>query len=172
MASRSDIPGHGTSGVGVIEIGVGELAIAEAPAVLMTPALGSCVGVTLWDPIKRRGAMAHVMLPTQTGAAPSANLDRFADHAIPSMVDGLVSLGSLRMRLVAKMAGGSAMFRADTVLASVGERNIAVVKEQLELLRIPLIAEDTGGSHARTIELDLETGVLVVRSYVYGIKEL
>ncbi len=64
------------------------------------------------------------------------------------------------------------MFKADSNLSNVGERNLEEVRHQLSLLRIPILAEDTGGSHARTVELRLDTGVLVVRSYMYGIREL
>jgi chemotaxis protein CheD len=75
-------------------------------------------------------------------------------------------------RLVAKLMGGAAMFKTDTGLASVGERNLQEVRKQLALLRIPVLAEDTGGGHARTVELHLDSGIVVVRSYMYGIKEL
>jgi chemotaxis protein CheD len=52
-----------------IVVGVGELAIAEHPQVLVTQALGSCVGVVLWDPVRRAGGMAHIMLPAPGEAA-------------------------------------------------------------------------------------------------------
>jgi chemotaxis protein CheD len=84
----------------------------------------------------------------------------------------LEAAGSPRRRLVAKIAGGAAMFGADTALASIGERNIAEVRQQLRRARIPIRGEDTGGRHARTIEQHLDTGILLVRSYVYGIREL
>ena len=64
------------------------------------------------------------------------------------------------------------MFKADTTLATVGGRNVAEVKNQLRLLRIPILAEDTGEGHARTVELHLDTGEFLVRSYQYGVKRL
>lgn len=64
------------------------------------------------------------------------------------------------------------MFRGDTILATVGERNIAEVKRQLGLLNIPVFAEDIGERHARTVEIHLDSGLFVVRSYLYGIKNL
>lgn len=156
----------------VIEVSAGELAVACAPRRLLAPALGSCVGVALYDPVSKRGGLAHVMLPQPAEVNCETGLDRFASFAVPKLVEELRALGSLKARMVAKIAGGSAMFRADSVLAGIGERNVAEVKRQLTLLRVPLLAEDTGGSHARTVELDLETGTLAVRSYLYGVRSL
>lgn len=156
----------------VIEVGVGKLAFAQYPSILMTPALGSCVGVTLWDPARQRGAMAHVMLPSQGDTAMKGEATRFATVAVPMLVDKLVRMGSPLKRLEAKMAGGSAMFRGDSNMATIGARNVAEVKAQLERYGIHPAAEDTGGNYARTIELHMDTGLLLVRSYLYGIREL
>lgn len=155
-----------------VEVGLGELAYARHPDYLMTPALGSCVAVTLWDPTLKHGAMAHVMLPAPPRVALPGNSARYAIYAIGKMVDDLRNAGSPRRRLVAKIAGGAAMFQADGILASVGERNVEEVKKQLALLKIPILAEDIGERHARTVELHLDTGVLLVRSYLYGVKRL
>jgi chemotaxis protein CheD len=156
----------------VVEVGVGKLAIAQYPTVLMTPALGSCVGVTLWDATRQRGGMAHVMLPARSDTAMDGEPDRFATIAVPVLVERLSRLSSPPKRLVAKIAGGAAMFQGDSSLASIGQRNVDEVRAQLTRSGIPIIAEDVGGSHARTIELYLDSGVLVVRSYLYGIREL
>lgn len=149
----------------------GELAVGDHPQVLVTPALGSCVGVTLWDAFARRGGMAHVMLPTPADTRVNGLVDRFASIAVPKLAE-LVAQGTNTRRLVAKIAGGATMFGNEEGTASIGSRNVAEVKRQLALLRIPLVAEDTGGAHARTIELHLDTGLVVVRSYRYGIKDL
>lgn len=149
----------------------GEFAVAEHPMVIITPALGSCIGISLWDAHRRRGGLAHIMLPSPADARTEGRMDRFASIALPRLAEAVADGGSTR-RLVAKIAGGSTMFGADSSLAKIGERNTVEVKRQLGLLRIPLVAEDTGGAHARTMELYLDTGLVVVRSYKYGIREL
>jgi chemotaxis protein CheD len=154
----------------VIDVGIGQLFIAESPIVLRCSALGSCVGVALYDSSTRRGGLAHVMLPSP--ARPGIESCRFATVAVPWLVEMLASAGSPRRRLSAKIAGGAAMFRGEAATAGVGSRNIAEVKRQLALMSIPLLAEDTGESHARTIELVLETGGLVVRSNQFGVMQL
>jgi chemotaxis protein CheD len=155
-----------------IEVGVGELALAQHPKLLITLALGSCVGISLWDATLKQGGLAHVMLPHPPESMPTRDLHRFASVAVPDMVRLMAEKGSARRRLVAKIAGGAAMFASDTGIATIGDRNVAEAKRQLELLNIPLIAEDTGGGHARTVELHLDTGAFRVRSYLYGIREL
>ena len=146
--------------------------MATHPEYLVTKALGSCVGVALWDSVLQRGALSHAMLASPLNHQHPGNSERFVDFAIPEMVRRLEALGSKRRSLVAKMAGGASMFQFDGVLAGIGQRNIAEAKNQLKLLRIPLIAEDIGEQHARTVELHLDTGLFLVRSYMYGVIRL
>jgi len=154
-----------------VEVGVSSIEIARHPALLMTPALGSCIGITLWDASLRTGALAHVMLPspgdgTQGGSA------KYVEYAVPEMVRLMTEAGSFRHRLVAKIAGGAAMFNRESLVASIGLRNVDEAKRQLALAQIPLAAEDVGQAHARTIELALDTGILLVHSHRYGTRAL
>lgn len=165
------IPPRGMADENTVLVVTGELAAADAPKVIVTPALGSCIGIALWDAFNRRGGLAHIMLPAPADSRATGRIDRFASIAVPRLAEAVGNGGSAR-RLVAKIAGGSTMFGADSSLAKIGERNIVEVKRQLALLRIPLVAEDTGGTHARTMELYTESGLVVVRSYRFGIKEL
>lgn len=155
-----------------VVVGVGEIAIARHPKFLVTQALGSCVGVALYDPVLKQGGLAHIMLPNELDSAPDEHKHRFASSAVPALVDMLLTRGSARRRLQAKIAGGAKMFKADVVLSQVGARNVEEVKRQLTLLRIPIVAEDTGEHHARTVELRLDSGAYIVRSYQYGVKRL
>jgi chemotaxis protein CheD len=153
-------------------VGVGESACAKEPEVLITQALGSCVGATFWDPRLHIGGMAHVMLPAAPSGGFSGRPHRFADIAIPELIEKLVSLGAGRHRMIVKIAGGSSMFKGDSGIDSIGGRNVAAVVEQLGKCGLRVSAADTGGSHARTIELSTETGILLVRSYIYGMREI
>jgi chemotaxis protein CheD len=153
-------------------VGVGESATGRHPEILVTQALGSCVGVCLWDPRLKVGGMAHVMLPSAPASGFSGRPHRFADIAVPELVQALVALGSSTRVLVAKIAGGSAMFKGESGIDTIGGRNVAAVKAQLAAYGMKVAAADTGGSHARTIELHLDTGALLVRSYTFGIREI
>ena len=153
-------------------VGVGEIACAREPEVLVTQALGSCVGVALWDPRLRIGGLAHVMLPAASCSAATGKRHRFADIAIPDLVERMVDMGAGACRIVAKLAGGASMFRGESGIDTIGDRNVAAVQDQLERAGVPIVVEETGGSHARTIELSTATGILLVRSYTYGIHEI
>lgn len=154
-----------------VEVGVSQIVVASHPARLMTPALGSCLGITLWDPSLRVGALSHVMLPAPGDGTQGATA-KYVQFAVPEMVRLMLEQGSFRHRLVAKIAGGAAMFSRESVVASIGLRNVEEAKHQLALAQIPLAAEDIGQAHARTIELALDTGILLVHSHRFGTREL
>ncbi|MCE3201518.1 chemotaxis protein CheD [Paenibacillus sonchi] len=159
----------------VIKVGMADLNVGSEESLVRTTGLGSCVGVTLFDPGKKLAGMAHVMLPSSEIAREGQmNIAKFADTALPELLSRLLALGAVRSRLVAKMAGGSQMFAfaggSDTM--RIGPRNVESCKLALEALNIPLIAEDTGGNFGRTIEIACNTGILYIRSVQKGTKEI
>jgi len=154
-----------------VEVGVSSIELARHPARLMTPALGSCLGITLWDPSLRTGVLAHVMLPAPGDGTRGASA-KYVEFAVPEMVRMMVEAGSFRHRLIAKIAGGAAMFSRESLVASIGLRNAEEAKRQLALVQVRLAAEDVGQAHARTIELVLNTGILLVHSHRFGVREL
>ena len=64
------------------------------------------------------------------------------------------------------------MFRGESGIDTIGDRNVTAVRYLLERAGVPVVAAETGGSHARTIELSTSTGMLLIRSYTYGIHEI
>ncbi len=159
----------------LIKIGMADLNVTINSGVLRTSGLGSCVGLTLYDPLKKVAGMAHVMLPSSEIAREGQlNKAKYADTAIPEMIERMKALGANPLRLQAKMAGGAQMFtfalNSDTM--RVGPRNVESCKAILDSLSIPLLAEDTGGNYGRTIEFNSADGVLFIRSVQYGVKEI
>ncbi|GGA39550.1 chemotaxis protein CheD [Paenibacillus physcomitrellae] len=159
----------------VVKVGMAEMGTVCSHGLIRTTGLGSCVGLTLFDPEMHLAGMAHVMLPSSDIAKEgSLNLAKYADTAIPALYQQLLQMGASARRLVAKMAGGSQMFAfaggSDTM--RIGPRNVESCKVCLNELGIPLLGEDTGGNFGRTIELDCQTGILFIRSVQMGIKEL
>lgn len=159
----------------IVKVGMAELGIIQNQGLIRTTGLGSCVGLTLHDPQLRLAGMVHVMLPSSDIAREGAlNKAKYADTGIPALYEKLLEAGASPKRIIAKMAGGSQMFSfagsGDTM--RIGPRNVESCKTSLEDLKIPLIAEDTGGNFGRTIELDCDSGILFIRSVQKGIKEL
>ena len=113
------------------------------------------------------------MLPDSTQSRANENRAKFADTGIPDMVDEIVAKGASRSRLVAKLAGGSQMFvfASASDIMSVGKRNAAAAKEKLQEMKIPIVAEDTGGNYGRTVQIDLSTGVYKVKTIDKADKE-
>ncbi|MCL1835283.1 MAG: chemotaxis protein CheD [Oscillospiraceae bacterium] len=157
--------------MGLIVVGMADLKTAKAPDILTTLGLGSCVGITLVDKAKRIGGLAHVMLPTYKGYE-GQNIAKFADSAIIELINQMTRIGATRGALVAKIAGGAHMFgktQSNDAL-KIGERNAAASLAILKQLGIPIQANDTGGSHGRTIELYIDTGALKIKSVGAGEK--
>ena len=127
--------------------------------------------MALHDPVKKIGGLAHVMLPSLIRTDGQYPVGKFADMAIPAMSEQMREAGALSRRIIAKIVGGAEMF-ADTGTVSIGERNVFAVKTILGRAGIRVVASDTGGHHARTIEFDTGTGIVLVRSVRYGVKEL
>jgi len=157
-----------------IKVGMADWKIARSGDVLKTTGLGSCVGLTLYDSVAQIAGMAHIMLPSSEIAREEQfNRAKYADTAVPDMLEALIAAGASRRRLVAKLAGGAQMFAfAGQDTMRIGPRNVETCKTLLNTLEIPLVAEDTGANYGRTIELDSATGILTVRSIQYGVKEL
>jgi len=157
--------------MGVIVVGMADLKVAKSPDTLTTLGLGSCVGITLYDKVKKIGGMAHVMLPTYKGFE-GQNIAKFADSAIIELINQLGRLGVTRNSVVAKIAGGAHMFgrTQSNDMLKIGERNAAASTAILKQLGIPIVANDTGGSQGRTIELNMENGALKIRSVGAGEK--
>lgn len=159
----------------LIKVGMADLNIAEGGALLRTTGLGSCVGLTLFDAQLKLGGMAHIMLPSSEIAREGQlNIAKYANTAVPELIERLKARGTLVHRLVAKMAGGAQMFAfaggSDTM--RIGPRNVEATKLALAQFGIPLIAEDTGGNYGRTVELDSRTGIFMIRSVQFGVKEI
>ncbi len=152
-------------------VGIADMKQARASGTIITYALGSCIGICLYDPMIRLGAMVHIMLPE----APQNNIDnlfKYADTGIRETIRKMEAFGAMRSRMVAKIAGGAKMFDIpDTsMLGNIGERNAAAVKKVLIEERIRLLKEDTGANYARTLVFDVETGMAKIK--VYGREEI
>ena len=144
---------------------IGELKVIAEEGVLYTIGLGSCVAVILYDPGKKIGGLAHVMLPVPTPRGhPSPG--RFAPIAVPALIDEMVQLGARKRGMYARISGGAAMFKDVLPMEGLqlGERNITAVKEALAKASVPLRGEDTGGSHGRSVFFDAADGNVLIRA--------
>jgi len=151
-----------------VSVGISDYKASKAPDTLVTYALGSCVGIALYDSVAHVGGLAHIMLPSSSMRANGIidNRMKYADTAIPDLVNELVRIGARRSRLIAKIVGGANMFSSfgTSFIDTIGDRNIDAVKTVLSELGIPLIAEDVGANYGRTVYFLLEDGKVRVQS--------
>lgn len=156
-----------------IRVKVADYAVA-GEGVIATIGLGSCVAITLFDPAARIGALAHILLPDESMSRDRTNPAKFPASVMPLVLEEMRKLGASRKRLRAKIAGGASMFGNLIAKGSIniGERNVAAVRAVLLDAKIPLIAEDIGGDHGRSVYLFLADGRVEVRSLRKGSRVL
>ena len=138
---------------------------SEPGTMLVTYALGSCVGVTVHDPTLHVGALLHVMLPSSQ-VHPEAAARRpamYVDTGIDAALQKLAGLGCERQNLVVKLAGGGQLLSASPQLA-MGARNIEAVRAACAARGLTLAAEDVGGTRPRNLRLHVGSGRAVISS--------
>ncbi len=150
----------------IIKVSMADLKVGRAPDSLTTLGLGSCIGLTLYDPVTKIGGLVHYMLPDSTKLKNNSNIAKFGDTGIKELYKQVVANGASPRHLVAKIAGGAKMFEVSGLsqVGNVGERNSEEAKIILKELRIPLIAEDTGLNYGRTVVLDCNNGDYIIKS--------
>ena len=146
-------------------IGIADMKMAKGEGMLVTYALGSCIGICLHDPVLKLGALVHIMLPVNMEAGRKTPM-KYADTGIRETLRLMESKGASRNRITAKIAGGAKMFEVgSSSLGNIGQRNIESVHMNLKKEGIRLLKEDVGGTVARTLLFDVNSGLGCVCSY-------
>ncbi len=147
-------------------VGVADMKVSSHPEdVLVTYSLGSCIGMTVYDPALRIGGMLHCMLPLSKidQDKARANPAMFADTGVSLLLKQLYDRGAERRRLIVKLAGAAELLDAKG-LFKIGERNYTIARKVLWKNDILIAAEDVGGSKARTMSLQIATGLTKLKS--------
>lgn len=150
-----------------VKVGISDLNVVRAPDTLVTYALGSCVGICLYDSNAKIAGLSHIMLPSSKEMTNmKKEIYKYADTAIVALLQKMQAMGARPIYLKAKIAGGAQMFNgnSNSSLSRIGQRNVASVKAELARLRIPIIAEDTGKNYGRTLYLDASDGSMRIKS--------
>ena len=149
-----------------LTVGIADMKFARQEGILITYALGSCIGISLYDPMIKLGALVHIMLPEVFGSG-DGNIFKYADSGLAETLRKIEIMGARKPRLIAKIAGGAKMFelQGNSTLGNIGARNIISVKQILRSEGIRLVAEDVGENYARTMTFDVSTGGVRIRTY-------
>ncbi len=148
-----------------ITVGIADMKMAQGSGMLITYALGSCIGICLYDQRIKLASLIHIMLPLNMEPG-RKNVMKYADTGIRETLKMMEAKGASRSRITAKIAGGAKMFEiSGGNLGNIGQRNIESVHMHLKREGIQLLREDVGGSVARTLLFDPATGLACVRCY-------
>jgi chemotaxis protein CheD len=144
----------------MLTVGIADCQVSRDPAsVIITHALGSCIAVSIYDPMTRVGGLLHFMLP-------ESSLDRekaqkrpfmFADTGIPALFHAAYAAGAEKKRLIVRVIGGAQVLDSQGVF-NIGKRNYLACKKILWSAGVLIDAEEVGGSASRTVRLDLANG--------------
>lgn len=154
----------------MIIVGMADLKVAQAPDVLTTLGLGSCVGIALYDPTKKIIGLAHCMLPDSTQIQNNSNIAKFVDTAVIRLINDMGRAGANKNMIKAKIAGGAQMFAFNSTNENmrIGDRNVDATVAILNSLKIPIIGRDTGSTYGRTVELYSEDGTFLIKTIGHG----
>jgi chemotaxis protein CheD len=155
-----------------IRVDMADMKVESKPAELLT-SVGSCVAICMHDPIHKCGGLAHIMLPKSANSQYEPVPSKFADTAVPALINGVRKISGKQNRLSAKIAGGANMFaNLGTNHLDIGAKNIMAVKTALDEHKISLLGEDVGGLHGRRVSFNVVSGITVVRSFNGEIKKI
>lgn len=136
----------------------GQLHVSADPCQIRT-ILGSCVAICLWDSRLRVGGMNHFLLPASNEGRPASS--RFGDVATRTLLEMLHALGCRLSHLQAKIFGGASMFqKQDRYAISLGAKNVATALDLMRKAGIPVVVQETGGTHGRKIMLNTDDGIV------------
>lgn len=147
-------------------VGVSDMVVSNDPgAELVTYSLGSCLGVTVYDPVKKIGGLLHLMLPDSKidPAKGAAAPFMFVDTGVPRLFTSAYSLGAERSRIIVKVAGGAQLLDPHGTF-NIGERNFQSLTRLLSRNGLAIHARDVGGLSSRTIRFDNSNGNLSIHS--------
>lgn len=141
-------------------VGMGQIA-AGRPPLKMRAIVGSCIALALHDPRFQFGVLAHIVLPDSAGRGGGPG--KFADTAVPKMLEMFKDAHVPTQNVTAKIAGGANMFNSTGPL-QIGDANIEAVAKALRKAGIRVAAEDVGGGHGRRVTFDCKDGQMLVES--------
>jgi len=157
-----------------IIVSIADLKLSNKPGdVLITFALGSCIGISIYDPLAKIGGLLHYMLPDSTLDSQKAHEKpaMFADTGIPLLFKSSYRLGAEKKRLIVKVAGGANILN-DSNFFRVGQKNITAMRKIFWKNNVMIETEDTGLNYNRTMMLELATGKVTIKSSAGTIKEI
>lgn len=164
MATRQHNPDEGGPAV-IHTVGISDMKVSDDPSdILVTHSLGSCIGLSLYDPEIGVGGMVHCMMPVSKldPVKAAANPLMYTDTGVTALLKALFDRGANRKRLIVAVAGAASLLD-DKGLFKIGEKNYAILRKILWKNDILISQEDVGGNIVRTMYLYMNTGQTLIK---------
>lgn len=149
-----------------IPVGLGEIHISREPKdVLVAYGLGSCLGISMYDPDKHIAGMLHALLPLHPHGTHDQS-PRYVDSGIVTLLAEMIRAGANRNRIVVRMAGGANMLAepGDGQSSNSRSRNVEAALATFDALNLTLNSQEVGGKSGRTVRLYVQDGRMTVRT--------
>ena len=147
-----------------VHVGVSEYVVAADDRTLVAYGLGASVAVALYDADAGIGALTHTLRPRRPADGTEADVGKYVDQVVPAALREMVDAGAGFASVEARIVGGADIFELKALGRGIGSENAAVAREEVERLNVPVVAEEVGGDRGRTVEFDVGTGGLTVRT--------
>ena len=149
-------------------VGIADMKLSAEPGdLIITHALGSCLGITAYDPVACVGGLLHAMLPLSSLDAEKAarNPYIFVDCGVEALLNGCLQLGAEKKRLAIKASGGACLRGSpENDYFQIGRKNFLVLRRLLAKNQLAVEAHDVGGNHSRTMWLEIGSGRVLIRT--------
>lgn len=147
-------------------VGVSDLKVSnDINDTIITYALGSCLGITAYDPIVKVGGMVHIMLPLSKSDPEKAKLKptMYVDTGFALLLQNVFSLGARKQHLEINVAGGASMKQnSGEDYFKIGQRNFTAFRKLLWKNDYIIANQEVGGAISRTLTLDISTGLVTM----------
>lgn len=147
-------------------VGVSDLRVSSnINEVIITYALGSCLGIAVYDPAAIVGGLVHVMLPLSKADPEKARAKpaMYVDSGLNVLLNKMYGLGAKKENLIISVAGGAAMKRtSEDDYFKIGKRNFTVFRKLLWKNGFMIANQDAGGTKSRTMAMRMSDGMITV----------
>jgi len=146
-------------------VGVSDFRVSsDIDEIIITYALGSCLGIALYDPLVKVGGLLHVMLPLSKANPSKARRKpaMYVDTGLKLILEEMYRKGARKTNLDISVAGGASMGRGREDYFKIGKRNFTVFRKILWKNGLMIAAQDVGGSKARTMALRVANGEISI----------
>ncbi len=155
-----------------VHVKIADMAVKKDQGILVTFGLGSCIGIAIYDQNSKVAGLAHILLDDSSKfkrpGSKDVNPAKFANTAIPYLMEQMFALNAKKSNMAAQIAGGASLFNFQNESGNVGYRNIEAVRAELKKRGIKIISEDVGGNCGRTMRLFVDTGEVKISTVGKG----